>query len=205
MTTGRIEPESSDRGIKTLLRAVGARHEPRAEVTDDVRAAVYVEWQRLINQRPRQRRIVNWGLAASLSLAVFATAIVTRAVDTPPAQVASITNINGELTSSASNSGVVDGAVGQSVRVGDELQTDHNSRAALTFPKGLSLRLDHGTRLSVAATDRVVLTTGAIYIDAPPGNDAANSLTVETSSGSVQHVGTQYEVRSNAQGTVVSV
>ena len=47
--TRRIE--SPDRGIEALLQAVGARHEPGAEITSAVRAAVYAEWQSLINQR----------------------------------------------------------------------------------------------------------------------------------------------------------
>src|SRR5690606_26918450 len=95
--------------------------------------------------------------------------------------------------------------VGQLIRVGDIMQTDAQSRAAVSFPAGLSLRLDRDTRINVDANDRITLASGAVYIDAPPGLGSANDLTVDTAAGSVQHVGTQYEVRTQADAMVVSV
>ncbi|MET0532959.1 MAG: FecR family protein, partial [Steroidobacter sp.] len=73
-----------------------------------------------------------------------------------------------------------------------------------SFPNGLSLRLDHDTRFTIAAADQIELTSGALYIDAPPTN-AGDSLTITTSAGSVRHIGTQYEVRAHADSVQVSV
>lgn len=58
----------------------------------------------------------------------------------------------------------------------------------------------------VDATDRITLAAGAVYIDSPP-EDARDddALTVNTIAGAVQHVGTQYEVRTQGDAMLVSV
>jgi ferric-dicitrate binding protein FerR (iron transport regulator) len=54
---------------------------------------------------------------------------------------------------------------------------------------------DQGTRLAFTATDEIRLERGTLYVDAGPDAVAAGRLAVVTPTGSVRHVGTQYEVR----------
>lgn len=205
MTSGSTDPESNDSSLEELLREVGARDEPSADAMRDVRAAVHAEWQAMVDERRRQRRGIAWRIAASLVLAVLIATFARRFVEPSPVQVASIVNIDGRLTSATENSDTNAGSVGQSVMVGETIQTDDSSRAALAFPNGLSLRLDHATRFTVAAADRIELTAGALYIDAPTTNGGDDTLTISTSAGSIRHVGTQYEVRARADSIQVSV
>lgn len=205
MTSGSTDPESNDNSLEELLRAVGARDEPSADAMRDVRAAVHAEWQAMVQERRRHRRSVAWRIAASLVLAVLIATFARRFVEPVPVQVASIVNIDGRLTYSAENTDARAATLGQAVLVGETIQTDDSSRAALAFPNGTSLRLDHATRFTVAAADRIELTAGALYIDAPPANGASDPLTIETPAGSVRHVGTQYEVRTHANTVQVSV
>ena len=204
MTTVRDEPESNDASIEALLRAVGARDEPSAAAASEVMSAVHAEWLALVQQRRRQQRVVAWRIAAGLVLAVLVTTFSYRFMAPAPAQFASIVNVDGRLFAGAEGTSEVR-EVGQFIRVGDIMQTDAQSRAAVSFPDGLSLRLDRGTRVNVDATDRITLASGAVYIDSPPGLGDSNALTVDTAAGSVQHVGTQYEVRTQPDGMVVSV
>jgi ferric-dicitrate binding protein FerR (iron transport regulator) len=205
MTTASTDPESNDSSLEELLREVGARDEPSADAMRDVRAAVHAEWQAMVEERRRQRRSIAWRIAASLVLAVLIATFARRFVEPVPVQVASVVNIDGRMMYTAEDSEAQPGAVGQAVLVGETIQTDARSRAALAFPSGLSLRIDQATRFTVAAADRIELSAGALYIDAPTANASDDSLTISTPAGSVRHVGTQYEVRTHADSIEVSV
>jgi ferric-dicitrate binding protein FerR (iron transport regulator) len=205
MTYGSTDPESNDSSLEELLRAVGARDEPSADAMRDVRAAVHAEWQAMVEERRRQRRSMAWRIAASLVLAVLIATFARQFIAPEPVQVASVVNIDGRMMYTAEDADAHPGAVGQAVLVGETLQTDASSRAALVFPSGLSLRADHGTRFTVAATDRIELSAGALYIDAPSKHASNDSLTISTPAGSVRHLGTQYEIRTHADSIQVSV
>lgn len=200
MTTVRDEPESNDASIEALLQEVGARDEPSPAAASEVMSAVHAEWLTIVQQRRRQQRVVAWRIAAGVTLAVLVSTFTYRYMAPEAEQVASVENVDGHLLA---NSG--DTAIGQFIHAGDVMQTDAQSRAAVSFPNGLSLRLDHDTRVTVDATDRITLAAGAVYIDTHPDLWSANALTVDTTAGSVQHVGTQYEVRTQADAMVVSV
>jgi ferric-dicitrate binding protein FerR (iron transport regulator) len=206
MTTVHQEPESNDASIEELLREVGARNEPSPEAAHEVMSAVHAEWLDLVQQRRRQQRVVAWRIAAGMALAVLVSTFAYRFMAPEAAQVASIAYVDGRLLASTDDAAPAARVTGQFIRVGDDLQTDAQSRAAVSFPDGVSLRLDHDTHLTVDATDLITLTSGAVYIDAPPGRTGGHdSLTVNTLAGSVQHVGTQYEVRTQGDAMLVSV
>ena len=206
MTTVHQEPESNDASIEELLRAVGARNEPSSATAHEVMSAVHAEWRDIVQQRRRQQRVVAWRIAAGLALAVLVSTFAYRFMAPEAAQVASIAHVDGRLLAGAGEGAPETLASGQFIHVGDIVRTDAQSRAAVSFPRGLSLRLDHETRLTVDATDRITLESGAVYIDAPAGDRGnGDALTVNTFAGSVQHVGTQYEVRAQADAMLVSV
>jgi ferric-dicitrate binding protein FerR (iron transport regulator) len=159
----------------------------------------------MVDERRRQRRSIAWRVAASLVLAVFIATFARRFVEPVPVQVASVVNIDGRMTYMADDADAHAGAIGQAVLVGETMQTDAGSRAALAFPSGLSVRVDHSTRFTVAAADRIELSAGALYIDAPSAKASNDPLTISTPAGSVRHLGTQYEVRTHADSVQVSV
>lgn len=192
-------------GIEELLRQVGARDEPSADVMKEVHAAVYSEWQAVVSERHQRRLLTAWGMAASFMLVVLAATFGLRYMTRAPAQVATITRIDGHLLVAAAQYEWRARNVGQPVVVGEMVQTDDRSRVALTLAGNVSLRLDKSTTVRMAANDRVVLDSGALYVDSPSGAAAAAELTVQAHAGSVRHVGTQYEVRTHTDDIEVSV
>src|SRR4051812_40888360 len=124
MTPGRNEPESADASIEELLREVGARDEPSPEAMRDVQAAVHAEWQAVVGERRRQRRAVNWRIAAGMVIAVGASTFALRHLSPEPAQVASIVNIEGSLAVAEENAATQTRAVGAPIMVGETVQTD---------------------------------------------------------------------------------
>ncbi|MET0533939.1 MAG: hypothetical protein ABW171_06910, partial [Steroidobacter sp.] len=130
MTTASTDPESNDSSLEELLREVGARDEPSADAMREVQAAVHAEWQAMVEERRRQRRVMAWRIAASLVLAVLIATFAHRFIQPVPVQVADVVNIDGRLLSTDGSAATV----GHVAMVGESLQTDARSRAALSFP-----------------------------------------------------------------------
>ena len=195
--------KSDDSGIEELLRHVGARDEPAADVMREVEAAVHAEWQSMLQARRARRRYVAVGIAASALLAVALAIFGVRYLAPAPAEVAHITRVDGHVLVREASQAARELAVAQNVSTGETIQTDDRSRAALEFGDALSLRLDHDTIVKVASADEIVLTAGAVYVDSRAANP--QELTVRTDAGSVRHIGTQYQVRTHADEMVVSV
>ena len=194
--------KSDDTGIEELLLEVGARDGPSADVMRKVQAAVHAEWQSMLQERRNRRRFVVIGIAASALLAVGAAFFGARYLTPELIQVAQITRIDGHLLVRPEAQAAYEIAIAQSVSTGETIQTDDRSRAALQLGN-VSLRLDQGTIVKVAAADELVLTAGAMYVDSQAKDP--QELTIRTDAGSVRHVGTQYEVRTHADDMVVSV
>lgn len=217
MTTGidKTGPQDTDSelskadeaGIEELLRQVGARDEPGADVMREVEAAVHAEWQSVLRARRARRRVVTFGIAASAVLAVATAVFGVRYLAPQAIQVAQITRVDGHLLVRPEEQSARELAVAQSVSTGDTIQTDDRSRAALQFGDALSLRLDRGTIVKIASADELVLTAGAVYVDSQAASQGRQpqELTIRTDAGSVRHVGTQYQVRTHADDMEVSV
>jgi ferric-dicitrate binding protein FerR (iron transport regulator) len=200
--------QADEAGIEELLRQVGARDEPAADMMQEVQAAVHAEWQSMLRERQRKRRFVTFGVAASALLAIGVAVVNVRNLAPPaPVQIAQITRVDGHLLVRPESQAAREIAVAQSVSTGETIQTDDRSRAALRLGGGVSLRLDHDTIVKVASADELLLTAGAVYVDSGVETQAGNStpLTIRTDAGSVRHVGTQYQVRTHADEMEVSV
>jgi ferric-dicitrate binding protein FerR (iron transport regulator) len=78
---------------------------------------------------------------------------------------------------------------------GEAVETGANGRAGVRLPGNAFARLDHDTLIRLASADRLVIERGAVYVDAGPDASSDSDLVVETPTGVVRHVGTQYEVR----------
>lgn len=144
-------------------------------------------------------------MAASALLAVAIGAFGVRYMTARPVQAATVVNVEGHLQTTQNRHDWRARSTGEIVATGDTLQTDGQSRAALAFADGLSVRIDHDTTLKIAATDRIELVSGALYVDAPPGTQRIAALTVQTRAGLVQHIGTQYQVRTHGDDIEVGI
>jgi ferric-dicitrate binding protein FerR (iron transport regulator) len=202
--TGPHATPADEAGIEELLRQVGARDEPAADMMREVEAAVHAEWQGMLQERRRKRVYMSVGVAASAVFAIGAAVLGVRYLEpATPIQVAQVTRIDGHLLVRPESQAAREVAVAQTIATGETIQTDDRSRAAMRFGDGVSLRLDHDTIVKVAAADELVLTAGALYVDSQAQHPQA--LTIRTDAGSVRHVGTQYQVRTHADEMEVSV
>lgn len=206
-----LNSSRDDAGIEQLLREVGRRDAPSADVEAAVRRAVHGEWRVMIEQRARRKRWVGYSMAAGVAAVLLSAVLLFRQSAAPIAQpvlVASIVRVHSD-----NSSGVVqvstDGSLWRDVRAGEllksgaQLRTDAATRAAVDFGNGLSMRIDSGSLLTLASADRAELARGRIYVDAPTTLHVP--LTVQTQFGAIEHLGTQYQAGVTGERLVVSV
>jgi ferric-dicitrate binding protein FerR (iron transport regulator) len=187
----------NDEDIERVLKSVGPRERPPLEIERRIRGRLRAEWLAIVaDQRRDRRRNTFFALAAGVVAAAIGVWIASPRLGGPADPVATMTLAAGEVrVDSGLFSAWRDVAPGQSLTVGQAIKTGPSGRGALAMPGGVSARLDHDTKLNITGAGELTLERGALYVDAGPAASTASRLDVFTPSGSVRHVGTQYEVR----------
>jgi ferric-dicitrate binding protein FerR (iron transport regulator) len=196
-TCDRSPDEES--GIARVLRATGGRAAPSEETKEAVRAAVHAEWRATVARRGQRR--LWWAAAAAVT--VVALALWTARIHTPGELVADVSRATGTVQARA---GFWRGwHPATQLHAGEDLMTGADGRVALQLRDGVSLRLDHDTRIAFVDPERIDVESGAVYVDSGTEPSASAHLRVGTPAGVVQHVGTQYEARIVSAGTRIRV
>ena len=187
----------NDQDLERLLKSVGPRELPPAEIERAVRARVHADWRAMLREnRDRRNRRGGFALAASLVAAAFGLWIASTQSVGPPAAVGTLAVAVGEVRERSGRfSGWRVMGDGDVVVAGRTLETGADGRAAIALPDGMSLRVDRDTRIALVDSSRLRLERGTLYLDSGSGQVRTAQLLVETPSGSVRHVGTQYELR----------
>jgi ferric-dicitrate binding protein FerR (iron transport regulator) len=196
-------------GVARVLRAAGGRALPSDDMKQTVRAAVHAEWRAAVAKR-NQRRV--W-MAIAASVVVAALALwVSRPYFGEHEVVASASLTTGSVQSRSwpwgtwrAVTAATPSPANTDLRAGTDLMTGRDGRVALELRDGVSLRLDHDTRIAFVDASRIDVKSGAVYVDAGTAPSASEHLRVGTPAGIVQHVGTQYEARIVNGGTRIRV
>ncbi len=197
----------NDKDLERVLKSAGQREKPPADVEREVREHLRAEWRSMVAERSQRfRKRAIFALAASMAAAAVAVWILAPRVGDPADAVATIALAAGDVRVT---SGWLDGwhdvARGATLLAGQTLETGTRGRGAISLPGGVSARVDTGSRLVFATADSLVLERGALYIDSGSTPTQSPPLDVVTPSGTVRHVGTQYEVRLIDAGVQLSV
>ena len=189
--------------VATLIRFAGKRKSVPPDRAERARAAARAEWQHEVRRRSRKRTIwIAAGLAtaASLVLAIaFRILPFGTGVPTGSEPAILVEALAGPAWSRVAVAGKIQAPraleVGDDVRLGSELATAEESRAAIRLASGHSVRLDESTQIRLLDRDSLALDRGAIYVDSGFEAGAARALDVHTPLGVIEEVGTQFEVR----------
>ncbi len=197
----------NDQDVERVLKSAGPREKPPADVERAVREHLRAEWRSVVAERGRRNRQRAYvALAAGIVTAAVGVWGLAPRLGEPADAAATVALSTGDVRVTSSwIDAWHDVAAGQALLEGQTLETGATGRGALALPGGISARLDHGSRLVVAAADRLVLERGTLYVDSGATPAPAAPLDVVTPTGIVRHVGTQYEVRLLDAGVQVSV
>ena len=183
LVTRPLTPEALERMRSTVTQAWGTKYVPQQKFPNRRRSITGVRW-------------VGLAIAASLVAATL-TFIAVRPVGEQELVGSLARASDGGIERDARFFRRHTLAVGEPLRVGDTLTT--RGSALVLLAQGGTLRLAGGSVISVVAASHIQLERGAIYIDKPVNLPQVDPLRVETHSGMVDHLGTEFEVLSTDQ------
>lgn len=183
--------------IERVLKAAGRREQVPPAIEHAARENLRREWRAIVAERQgARRRNTVFAMAASVVAAAVGLWLVAAQNGAGAGPVGTMAvALDDVRVHEGWLKGWEPAAAGLALEAGQSLETGANGRAGITMPGHASVRLDHGTRVRLAAADRLVIERGTLYVDAGPERPGESRLLVETPSGVVRHVGTQYEVR----------
>lgn len=197
--------------LEDLLRHASPRPVPSPDDIAAAKAAVRDEWRDLTDKRRRNRRVINYAVAATILVAVFAGFNTFRAPVEESVQVASMEKNFGPVYLLGERSELREISDLSAVFSGQTILTGDGAGLALAWGAGGSLRVDEGTRIRFTGSGDVFLEEGRVYFDSTPTlfaaiDDASSSVfKVQTNLGTVRPLGTQFMTEVDGDKLIVSV
>ncbi len=198
-----------DRSLQAALRATALSREAQ----ERLRTAVEREWREAAAadgvagaQRSAFAPRLGWWGAAAATVLVAVVVGIWMARTPHPAESAfgAVSRTEaGAVSVTSTHVAQRNLLEGGELRTGDRVSARGPALVALAH--GGTLRISAGSELAVDSPGRIVLDRGLIYLDIPSGTGVATPLDVVTSAGTVEHVGTEFEVMSNDQAVRVRV
>jgi hypothetical protein len=184
MSNERDRDAERERQLQRLFEHAPPRPQPPADATEEIRRAVFAEWEAVTGRRVVRRRA---GLAAAASVVLAAVLYLGGGdpISNAPL-VASVERLQGVVETGAASRL----AVGSGILAGTEIVTGE-SQLALRLTSGGSLRIAPRSRVKLASGDEAELTAGMLYFDSE-GRRGRAEFTVTTELGRVRDVGTQF-------------
>jgi hypothetical protein len=199
-------PERSEMDAERALTGAMRAEALDPQVLAQMRAAVGQEWHASVDVdrhawRARRKRWVAIAAAAGLAAvtgAWFAGSLLS------PAVFGSIARLNGQ--DSDVRFMIVrhhTPRVGDALRAGDTLTT--HGPALVSLGAGGTLRVGAASVIEIVGASEIRLTQGMIYVDKPPMPGRADHLRVVTAVGTLEHLGTEFEVLGSQQSVRIRV
>lgn len=204
-----IDSQTDD--AKDPLSDLLKRGKPREPAPEMTRARAFQQlhahWSERTRRKRNRRRFIRVAVAAST---IFAVAVVLNTVNNSTVTVAEIVRIAGADVRLQANrwSQLTDVSTAAGVSSNSTLITGTDSRLALAWTNGGSLRVDEETEMNIVSPERIRLVAGAVYFDSFSDREAAlepTPFSIETPYGVATHLGTQFSTRMKDDGLTISV
>lgn len=200
------EARDDDPTVETSLSRGLSRQPLDAAAFARIRAAAAAEWaecyERRASELSRRIRIARrLALAAAILVAVL-IGIVNTVHRPPEVVVGSVLRTEQGTLESGRLEWLPHHAMttGAPLRAGDRYTSLGATLIALA--RGGTLRVAPGSAFEATTDEEIVLSSGRVYLDFPRGGAG---FIVRTSAGTVEHIGTQFEVATLASGMRVRV
>jgi ferric-dicitrate binding protein FerR (iron transport regulator) len=192
--------------LEELFRHASARERPPLEDEQAIRQALHTEWSDLTRHRKRRKAGLILAAASVFLAVIVAQNLLNRPQSTGPAmQLAAVEKLKGDIlihfpgspeTRTLDASGKLES--------GQRIVSGVNSRMAIRWLNGESIRVDEHTELSLESAAGITLLAGRIYVETADAR-SATELIITTPAGKIRPLGTRYMTTVSAAGTAVSV
>jgi hypothetical protein len=180
-TVNSRDENDAERTLERLFAHAKPRQSPPAADLEEIKRAVYAEWDAATGRRVFLRR-AGLAAAASVLLAIGWWVGFAPEIGEPLPAVATVERVDGATL-----------GVGTALAAGGTVTTA-NGQLALRLASGGSLRIGPQSRVVLTDADSAELVAGVLYFDSE-GRREGVDFTVTTSLGSVRDVGTQFLAR----------
>lgn len=203
-------PVQSD-SFAELFEHAAPRPEPRSDAKSLALASLKAQWAADADRRKKKWNSVRWGVAATLLFGLASLFIHLESGSVPVIEsVATVALRSGEeITVTTSSIGIRElSSSMSSLNIGDSLVTGQDSRLALEWNSGGSLRIDANTRLEFVSLQAIRLISGTVYFDSKSMGATHGSpiaLSIMTPAGSASHIGTQFMTKVVGDNVTISV
>ena len=186
--------------VEHALRAALRVPPLSADALTRIRAATEREWAQASGSG-RSSKGYRGALWGSLAAAVVLLAFLAAWYIAPPA---GSTNFGLVVRSEVGNADIQFQFVRRRVvKAGDTVQTGdmHSAHGPvlISLSGGGTLRIAAGTILDITGEAQARLRRGQVYVDLPVGSSSQHPFQILTREGSIEHVGTEFEVLENNQ------
>ena len=191
MNNPRDRDTDAERQLADLFAKAKPRLQPPPADAEEIRRAVYAEWDAVTGRRVWLKR---GGFAAAASVLLAAALWVGGGLNSgaPAPTVARVERVQG----AAGTAGSAQLAVGSALVLGSTVSTGAG-QVALRLASGGSLRLGVESEIVLTSADAVELVAGVLYFDSEGRRGGEFSVTTEL--GVVRDVGTQFVARLDGQ------
>ena len=171
---------------------------PRAPAEDEaaIRAATHAEWKKITGQRKRKRYLATFGLAASLIVGVILVGILKEQTptDANPEQLAGVELQTGDvfIRDRQGDNSMARRLASHTLYAGQVISTNTDTRLALDWKTGESIRLDENSEIALISVSEIELLAGRVYVDTGQSAQVGTPFVIKTFVGVIQHLGTQY-------------
>ena len=176
--------------IEKLLKTAGSRPEPDTEMMESIRLATQNAWLETVNQQKRKQQVKWFSLATAATLCIcmlgFMATQVSLVAPESGLTLAHVSYSKGEFEINHQAH-----TLDSPIRIGDSVSTGNDSLLSLVLEDRTRITLAPSTVMEFTASSEMTLSSGRIYVDSP---DATTSILIHTDWGTVEDIGTLYEV-----------
>ena len=200
-----MKDHKTNDGVETLLQIAGKRIAPSKQMKNEVYANVHKVW----TQQNKKPVYFNryFLAAASLFILVGIYTINMLPVESNGSLYLNISKkivISGQIETSQDQNNWSYLKTDSVIQSGDYIRTNKNNRILVELINGNIFKLDENSLIKVANMEELELLKGQIYVESNEHNNN-NKLLINTKLGSINHIGTQYNVKLEAESINISV
>ena len=188
-----------------LLKIAGKRVSPSQEMRNEVYTNVHETWKQQNNKAVYFNRYFL--AAASLFLFIgsyFINMLSVQDNDYSTMPISKKIVISGQIETSKDQKHWSFLKSDSAIVAGEYIRTHPNNRILVELTNGNVFKLDENSLVQLIDEEKIVLIDGQIYVETNE-NISNNKLLISTKLGSIDHIGTQYSVKVEADSINISV